>query len=358
MRAAVCHEFGRPLAIEELDLKPPDAGEVNLRVAACGVCHSDVSFIDGAWDVALPAVFGHEVAGVVVAVGDGVDSVAAGDRALVTLVRTCGRCFFCLRGEPTQCEGRFAIDEAGALRSGDVTIKQGLHVAGFAECVTVDASQVVKLPDGVPLDVVCLVSCAVATGFGAVRNTARVTAGASVVVIGVGGVGLNVVQAAAIVRADPLIAIDTLDSRLGAATRRGARHAINGRQTGVEETVRRLTGGHGADFVFIAAGSAAAAQQAMRLVRRGGTVVMVGMPPTGQAVPIDPGDMADRALHLLGSKLGSIQPQVDLPDIVDLYRRGSLLLDDLVTGRFPLEEINHAIALTRKGAGLRNVIVP
>jgi S-(hydroxymethyl)glutathione dehydrogenase/alcohol dehydrogenase len=358
MRAAVCNEFGRPLVIEELDLKAPGAGEVALRVAACGVCHSDVSFIDGAWGGYLPAVFGHEVAGVVTAVGPGVETVREGDHALVTLVRTCGRCFFCLRGEPTQCEGRFAIDEPGPLRRGDLMVKQGLHVAGFAEQVTVDASQVVKVPDGMPLDVVCLVSCAVATGYGAVRNTARVPEGASVAVIGVGGVGLNVVQAAALTRADPVVAIDLSDARLEAAKRFGASHTVNGRQADTVQEVHRLTAGRGADFVFVAAGAAAAAAQGLALVRRAGTVVLVGIPATGATAPFDPGEIADAGLHVLGCKLGSIRPHVDLPMILDHYRDGELRLDELVTGRFSLDQVNEAIDMTRRGEGLRSVIVP
>jgi Zn-dependent alcohol dehydrogenase len=358
VRAAVCNQFGQPLTVEQVDLDPPADGEVAVRVAACGICHSDLSFVDDAWDGPLPAVYGHEVAGVVTEVGAGVESVKPGDHAIVTLVRSCGRCFFCMRGEVTQCAGVFDIDQRAPLRlPGGEPIKQGLHVAGFAERVTVHGSQVVRIPTDVPLDSACLIACAVATGYGAVHNTAQVPAGASVAVVGAGGVGLNAIQGAALASARPVIAIDILDSRLEAAAKFGAGHVVNSKTEDAREAVRNLTDGRGADYTFVTSGATAAIDLGVRLSRRGGTVVIVGMTPTGVTVAVDPGELADRGLRVFGSKMGGTRPQTDMPAMVELYRAGILKLDELVTGRFGLDEINEAMAATRRGKGLRSVIV-
>lgn len=358
VRAAVCHGFNQPLVVEEVDLDAPAEGEAMVRVSACGICHSDISFIDGAWGGALPAVYGHEVAGVVSAVGSGVDKVRPGSEVVVTLVRSCGRCFFCLRGEVTQCEGEFAIDDRSPLRFPDGSpVKQGLRVAGFAEFVTVDASQVVPVAPGVPPESACLLACAVATGVGAVRNTAQVPAGASVVVIGVGGVGMNSVQGAALAGAHQVIAVDVSDSRLESARLFGATHVINSKEVDALEAVRALTCGRGADYTFISAGSPAAIELGLTIPRRAGTVVIVGITATGVTVPVDPGELADGARRVLGSKMGSVRPDEDIPAMVEQYRSGRLKLDELVTARFPLDRINDALDTARRGQGLRTVIV-
>ncbi len=358
MRAAVCHRFREPLTVEEVELDGPAEDEVTVRVSACGVCHSDISFIDGAWDGALPAIYGHEVAGIVTETGPGVESVRAGDHVVVTLVRTCGYCFFCLRGEVTQCEGKFAIDERAVLRSpSGARIKQGLRVAGFAELVTVHSSQVVRVGADLPPESACLLACAVATGVGAVRNTAHVPAGASVVVVGAGGVGVNSIQGAALAGAGPVIAIDVSDSRLEAARKFGATDVINSRNLDPGEAVRGLTGGRGADYVFISAGSTAAIELGLKLSRRAGTAVIVGITATGVTIPVDPGEIADSARRVLGSKMGSVRPPVDFPAMAEQYRSGRLMLDELVTARFPLDKINEALDVARRGQGLRTVIV-
>jgi len=339
-------------------LEPPAEGEVTVRVLACGVCHSDISFIEGAWDGALPAIYGHEVAGVVTETGAGVESVRSGDQVVVTLVRSCGRCFYCTRGEVTQCEGTFAIDQRGVLHLQDGTpVKQGVRVAGFAEFVTVHSSQVVPIAPGVPPESACLLACAVATGVGAVRSTARVPAGSSVVVLGVGGVGLNSVQGAALAEAGPVIAVDVSDSRLDIARTFGATDVINSKRADAAAAVRELTGGRGADYTFITTGSPAAISLGLTLSRRGGTVVIVGITATGVTIPFDPGELADAAMRVLGSKMGSVRPGTDLPAMVEQYQSGRLKLDQLVTGRFPLDRINEALDTARRGEGVRSVIV-
>jgi S-(hydroxymethyl)glutathione dehydrogenase / alcohol dehydrogenase len=358
VKAAICEGFGDPLEVRDVELDAPRAGEVSVDVRACGVCHSDITFMDGLWGGVLPAVYGHEVAGIVAEVGEGVDGLAAGDHVVVTLVRTCGSCFYCARGEPTQCEGSFAIDGRAVLRtaSGE-RVTQGLRVAGFAERVTVHASQAIAIPMDVPLASACLLSCAVATGYGAVSNTAQVEPGASVVVVGAGGVGVNSVQGARIAGALQVIAVDISESRLSAARELGATAVVNSSASDAVTAIRDMTGGRGADYTFITTGSPTAIELGLRMSRRAGTVVMVGMTASGETVPINPGDVADAGLRLLGCKLGAIRPQIDIPALIDLYRTGKLKLDELVTARFPLEAINDAIVNTRRGAGLRNVIV-
>lgn len=358
MRAAVCHRFGDPLTVEDVQLERPADREVMVKVSACGVCHSDLSFIEGDWDGPLPAVYGHEVAGVVTETGRDVGSVKPGAHVVVTLIRSCGVCFYCSRAEPTQCEGTFAIDQRGPLRyPGGEPITQGLRVAGFAEYVTVHASQVVPIPANVRPESACLLACAVATGVGAVRNTAQVPAGASVVIVGAGGVGVNCIQGAALAGAAQVIAVDVLDARLDTARMFGATHVINSGSIDAGAAVQAITDGRGADYIFIATGSRAAISLGLTLSRRAGTVVVVGMTATGETVPFDPGELADSARRVLGSKMGAIRPQLDLPVMVEEYRSSRLKLDELVTARFPLDQINEAIATTRRGQGLRTVIV-
>jgi S-(hydroxymethyl)glutathione dehydrogenase/alcohol dehydrogenase len=358
VKAGICERFGAPLTVGDVLLDAPQAGEVSVDVRACGICHSDITFLDGLWGGELPAVYGHEVAGVVADVGDGVERLASGDHVVVTLVRTCGTCFYCARGEPTQCEGRFPIDGRAALRTaGGVRVTQGLRVAGFAERVIVHASQAVAIPSDVPLESACLLSCAVATGFGAVQNTARVEAGASVVVVGSGGVGINSIQAARIAGAEQVIAVDVSESRLASARDLGATAVVNSSAAGALEKVRGMTHERGADYTFITTGNPAAIQLGLRMARRAGTVVMIGMTAAGETVAIDPGEVADAGLRLLGCKLGAIRPQIDIPALVALYVAGRLKLDELVTARFSLDAINEGVAAARRGAGLRSVIV-
>jgi Zn-dependent alcohol dehydrogenase len=216
---------------------------------------------------------------------------------------------------------------------------------------------VVAIPANVPMDSACLLACAVATGFGAVRNTVRVGAGESVVVVGAGGVGLNSVQGAAILGAHPIMAIDVSDARLTAARNFGATHVINSRQEDAGERVRSLTEGRGADYSVITSGNKSAIELGLGLTRRRGTAVVVGMPASGVVVGLDPGELADSGRLVIGSKMGSTRPQTDIPDLVELYVEGKLKLDELVTERFPIGQVNEALAHARSGEGLRTVIV-
>jgi S-(hydroxymethyl)glutathione dehydrogenase/alcohol dehydrogenase len=358
MRAAVCRAFGKPLSIEQLSIAEPERGEVRVRLAASAICHSDVMFADGAWGGELPAVFGHEASGVVESVGPGVSALQVGDHVVVTLIRSCGGCTYCLRGVETQCESVFERDTHSPLldRSGNPII-QGLNSGAFAELVVVDQSQVCTIPKSVPLDAASILACGVLTGFGAVVNTAKVSAGSTVAVIGCGGVGVNSIQAASISGASQIIAIDILNEKLDLARAFGATHVINARARCAVEEVMALTLHRGVDFAFITVGAKAAAEQALALLARAGTAIVVGMPASGVVAEYDPGELASKGQSLLGSKMGSSSVRRDIPHLVQLYERGALKLDELISGRYRLDDINAAIASVRRGEALRNLVI-
>ena len=357
-RAAVCRAFAAPLTIETVALRDPGPGEVLIRTAACAICHSDIFYIDGAWGGDLPAVFGHEAAGMVEAVGSGVARLKAGDHVVATLIRNCGFCPACAEGAPVFCEEVFPLDRESPLRDASgKPLVHGLRTAAFAEHMVVDASQAVAIPKDMKLDVASLIACGVLTGLGAVVNTAGVKAGSSVVVVGCGGVGLNSIQGARLAGCNPIIAIDVAPAKLAAARAFGATHAINAQAENVEDRVKALTGDRKADWVFVTVGVEGATEQAVSLMKRNGGTVLVGMPPSGVHATIDPGWLAADGQRILGSKMGSARPVADVPKIVALYRDGRLKLDELVTARYPLKRINEALASSRSGAALRNVIV-
>jgi S-(hydroxymethyl)glutathione dehydrogenase/alcohol dehydrogenase len=357
MRAAVCRGFRHPLVIEEVSLREPSGSEVLVDVAACAICHSDIHYIDGDWGGRLPAVFGHEAAGVVRKVGPHVTGIQPGDHVAVTLLRSCGRCHYCAQGATHLCEATFPLDRASPILSAaGEPIAQGLRTGAFAEAVLVEQSQVARLPADMAFDAASLLSCGVLTGLGAVVNTAKVPFGASVVVIGTGGVGLNCVQGAAMSGAQPVIAIDIAAEKLAAARQFGATHAVEaGADAGT--AVRGLTGGRGADFVFVSVGSAGAVKQGLSLLALGGSLVIVGMPPSGAMTDYEPTELAYRSQRILGSRMGSARLAVDLPRLVEAYGQGRLKLDELISARFPLDRINEAIDTARAGKALRNVVV-
>jgi len=357
-RAAVCRAFGAPLAIETIEVAEPGPGEVLIRTAACAICHSDIFYIDGAWGGDLPAVYGHEAAGVIEAVGAGVTRLRPGDHVVATLIRNCGFCPACAEGAPAFCEAAFPLDFDTPLRDASgKPLVHGLRTGAFAERMVVDASQAVKIPKDMNLDAASLIACGVLTGFGAVVNTADAKAGSSAVVVGCGGVGLNAAQGARLAGCNPIIAVDIAPEKLAAARQFGATDAIDARSENVEERVRGLTRGRKADWVFVTVGAKGATEQGVKLMKRNGATVLVGMPPSDVYATIDPGSLAADGQRILGSKMGSARPMVDVPKIVALYRAGRLMLDELITGRYPLDMINEALASSRSGAALRNVIV-
>ncbi len=357
-KAAVCRAYGAPLTIETVDLAEPGPGEVLIRTAACAICHSDIFYVDGAWGGELPAVYGHEAAGVVESVGPGVTRLKAGDHVVATLIRNCGFCPACTEGAPVFCEEVFPLDRKTPLSdSAGKPIVHGLRTGAFAEAMVVDQSQAVPIPKDIALDSASLIACGVLTGMGAVVNTAGVKPGASVVVIGCGGVGLNSIQGARLAGASPIIAVDVEPVKLAAAREFGATETINARSEDVAERAAALNGGRKADWVFVSVGVKGAAEQGVSLMKRNGATVLVGMPASGVTATIDPGWLAADGQRILGSKMGSARPAIDVPMIVKLYREGRLKLDQLISGRYRLESINEALASSRSGAAVRNVIV-
>jgi Zn-dependent alcohol dehydrogenase len=357
-RAAVCRAFGAPLTVETVELAKPGPGEVLIKTAACAICHSDIFYIDGAWGGELPAVYGHEASGVVEAAGAGVKRLKPGDPVVATLIRNCGFCPACTEGAPVFCEEVFPLDRQTPLADdAGKALAHGLRTGAFAEHMVVDQSQAVAIPKDMPLDSAALIACGVLTGIGAVVNTAKVKAGSSVVVIGCGGVGLNSIQGARLSGCSPIVAVDVEAGKLAAAREFGATHTINARGQDVGALVAELTQGRKADAVFVTVGVRGAAEQAVSLMKRNGATVLVGMPPSGVLAMIDPGYLAADGQRILGSKMGSARPLIDVPMIVALYREGRLKLDQLISGRYRLDSINEAVASSRSGAALRNVIV-
>jgi S-(hydroxymethyl)glutathione dehydrogenase / alcohol dehydrogenase len=358
VKAAVCRAFGAPLELEELVLDSPREGEVRVRIAASAICHSDVSLVDGAWGGELPAVYGHEAAGVVEEVGPDVRNLNPGDRVVVSLLRSCGHCFFCERGEAHLCDHEFPADRRTMLRTLDgEPVWHGLHTAAFAEAVVVDRSQLAVVPESLAFDAASLLGCGVVTGFGAVVDRARVPAGASVLVVGTGGVGLNSVQAAALQGAEPIIAADISPSKRATAIRFGATHAIDPAGADLAEEVRTVTHGRGVDYAFVTVGRGESVEQGLACVRRGGTLVVVGMPPSGETFRVETVDLAHNDIRILGSKMGSARLDAAVPSLVEHYEQGRLKLAELISARFPLGRINEAMAAARSGEALRNVIV-
>ena len=358
MRAAICREFGQPLEIAEVELARPGPGEVRAELRAVAICHSDVSYADGDWGGDLPAVYGHEAAGVVTQVGAGVTDFAPGDRVVITLVRNCGTCPCCQRNMRGSCETKFPLDAASPLSFPDGSpVGHGLRTGAFAEEVVVEQSQMVKIGDDIGFDVASLLACGVITGYGAVINTAELAPGKDVVVIGTGGVGLNAVQGAALGGSKRVIAVDLSADKLAAAEAFGATHVVDGSATDAIKAVRELTGGRGADYVFVTVGAPRAMDQSYRMLAPGGASVLVGMAGSKATSTFNPLALSNSCRRILGSKMGQCDIRVEIPRLIGMYREGRLKLDELITARYPFDEINTAMDNVRNGVGLRNVIV-
>lgn len=358
IKAAVCHTFGEPLVIEEIQIADPRMGEVEVTLDAVAICHSDISFADGAWGGFLPAVYGHEAAGKITKVGAGVAGFSEGDSVVVTLIRSCGTCPSCAGGKPTICETPYDEVKAGPLKTKDgEPLAQSMACGAFAEKVVVDQRQIVKIPDSVAKDAAALISCGVITGVGAAVNAAELRAGQDVVVIGAGGVGLNAIQGARIAGARRVVAVDMTEEKLEIAKEFGATDGVLGTLKSPWKAAFKAFGGKGADVVLVTVGAIPAYEQALRYMGFGGKAVMIGMPHSGQKATYEPVIMAALGQGMVGSKMGDVVIQRDIPWIVDLYQQGRLKLDELISGRWRLEEINEAIADTKTGSAKRNVIV-
>jgi S-(hydroxymethyl)glutathione dehydrogenase/alcohol dehydrogenase len=353
MKAAVLYEVNKPLVIEEIDIDEPGPDQVMVKTVSAGICHSDLHQIEGRWPINVPVVLGHEGAGIVERVGEGVTYVQPGDHVVMNFKPFCGTCRFCQSGRPVLCTQ--ASSDAKHLHKGGQPIDDFLSVSSFAERMLAPESGVVKVRDDAPLDKLSIMGCAVATGVGAVVNTAKVEAGSSVAVIGIGGVGLSVIQGAALVGAYPIIAIDLLERKLGMAREFGATHFVNASEKNPVEAVVALTDG-GADYAFEVIGSPEAISQAVDMVHPGGQAIMVGVSPFGSKTSIDTRKLLEERT-IRGCVYGSIRPRVDIPRYIDLYMAGRLKLDQMVTRSFPLEGINEAFAAMKAGEVARSVIV-
>jgi NDMA-dependent alcohol dehydrogenase len=361
VKAAVLYGFNEPLKIESLTLKPPRPDEVVVKVAASGICHTDLSVVQGRLPHPPPVVLGHEAAGIVEEVGSGVTSLAPGDHVVLSAIPSCGRCFYCVTGEMHLCEagvhammeGQEAIFEKDGL---EITRFAGL--ASFAERTVVRAPAAIKIPNDVPLDRACLVGCGVITGVGAAINTAHVRPGQRVAVFGCGGVGLNVIQGAALCGAGTIIAVDLVDQKLKWATEFGATHTVNPRTAGdAADAIRGLTAGVGADIAFEVVGSPPIVAQCLASVRRGGKVIMVGAPGFGEDLTVPAAIIPLEEKSIIGTLLGSANMHRDMPKLLELYMQKKLKLDELISRRIALEEINTAFEAMEKGEVARTVIV-
>lgn len=356
IKAAVCHEFGQPLVIENIQLRAPDMGEVEVTLDAVAVCHSDISYAEGAWGGSLPAVFGHEAAGLVTNVGEGVSGIAKGDAVVVTLIRACGSCPSCSEGKPVICSTPYDSTQGPLTTADGGTLNQAMACGAFAEKVVVDQSQIVKIPDDIPKEAASLIACGVITGIGAVVNAAQIRAGQDVVVIGAGGVGLNAIQGARIAGARRIVAVDMSEEKLEIAKEFGATDGVlaTDRKPFVQ-AIRAM--GRGADAVIVTVGAIPAYEDAPRYLAPGGKVIMVGMPHSGAKASYEPVIMAAIGQGMQGSKMGDVVIKRDIPWMVDLYKQGRLKLDELISGRWELDQINEAIADTKTGSAKRNVIL-
>lgn len=366
-KAVICRELNKPVVVETISVDGPKRGEVTVKIAACGVCHSDLSATNGTIPLPPPLILGHEGAGEVIEVGEGVaggpGGLAVGDHVVTSFIYMCGKCRYCAGGRPVLCveQGKALLTPPeGTPRVKDkdgqpLNIFSGCGV--MAEYATLSVDNVVKIDPKIPLDRAALVGCAVTTGVGAVFNTARVEPGATVAVFGCGGVGLNAIQGAAIAGAERILAIDTMQSKLDMAKKFGATDTLLSKP-GEDPTkeIKKLTGG-GPDYAFECVGSGALAELAYKVIRRGGKAVIVGVARPTDATSFKPMGMVFEEKSIQGSYFGSSVPRIDFPRMLQLYMAGKLKLDELITRRYRIDEAPQAFADLESGKNARGVIV-
>ncbi len=371
IKAAVLNKMGvetpyaqsKPLSIEEVELDDPGRGEVLVKIGAAGLCHSDLSVIDGNRPRPTPMVLGHEAAGIVEKLGPGVDDLKVGDHVVMVFVPSCGHCLPCAEGRPALCEPGAVANGAGTLLSGErrlhrngTAVHHHLGVSAFAEYATVSRRSLVRIDKELPLDEAALFGCAVLTGVGAVINTAKVSAGSSVAVIGLGGVGLSSLLGAVAVGARRVVAIDLSEDKLGLARQLGATDIFNPGSPGAIEEIRSATGG-GVEFAFEMAGSVRAMDLAYKITRRGGTTVTAGLPPPDHTFALPQVNLVAEERTVKGSYIGTCVPTRDLPRYIELYRRGKLPVERLMSGRLRLDQINLGFERLHEGKAVRQVVV-
>jgi S-(hydroxymethyl)glutathione dehydrogenase/alcohol dehydrogenase len=365
VRAIVFTSRDRPVEELDVDLASPGPEEVRVRIAAAGVCHSDLHVRNGDWDLPLPLVMGHEGSGVVTEVGSDVRGLEIGDHVVLSWVAPCGRCRACLRGQEARCEVAATVvaltgslnDGTSRLSIGGQRINHYLGTSTFAEEAVVPAAGAIKVRRDAPLDVLSLVGCAVATGVGAVRNTARVPPGSRVAVIGCGGVGLSAIQGARMAGADRIVAVDVRPEKTALALRLGATDVLDASAGNASALLRELLP-DGVDFAFDAIGKAQTTRQVIEMLDIGGAAVIVGIPPAGTEVAFQPQTLVDLDQRILGSNYGGIRPARDIPWLVDQYMEGNLFIDELVSARRPLREAEASLTELASGTALRQLLIP
>lgn len=360
VKGAVMWSFNEPLKVESLKLKAPREDEVVVKVAASGVCHSDLSVVKMVLPVPPPVVLGHEGAGVVEETGKAVKDLRPGDHVVLSWVENCGHCHYCIAGRDHLCDTGIRSAMAGqeaVFEKDGIDIARMAGVASFAEWTVVRATAAIKIPDDVPLDKACLVGCGVMTGVGAAVNTARIRPGETVAVFGCGGVGLNVIQGAALCGASRIVAVDVVPQKLRLAEQFGATDVVNGKDGDPVDAIRELTAGLGVDVAFEVIGSPAVIAQAFQAVKRGGKAVVVGVPRMGEEVSISGFSLPLEEKSLIGSLYGSANMRRDMPKLIELYMQKKLKIDELISRRIKLEQVNEAFDAMEKGEVARSVIV-
>ena len=360
-KAAVLYETNTPLAIEDVEVLEPGPREVRARWVANGVCHSDLHVITGDYPHPLPVILGHEAAGVIEKVGPGVESVKVGDHVCSSYIPSCGKCWYCSTGQPTMCALRdkprwFMLDGTPRFRHKGQDIHHFLQVSGYATHSVLPEESVISIRKDAPLDLACLVSCGVLAGAGPVFNRAKVPPGASVAVFGCGGVGLNTIQAARMVGAGKIIAVDINPQKLKWAEEFGATHVVDASKEDAVARVQAIGGMGGVDFSFEVVGTQKTVEQALASTHRGGMCVVVGVCPAGTRIAVDPTMLLQQRV-LTGSSFGGGHQRIDVPLLIDLFMDGKYQLKEMVTRRLPLSELNHAFDLMKQGEVKRSVIV-
>jgi Zn-dependent alcohol dehydrogenase len=362
-KAVIARTLGQAVMVEEIDVEPPRHGEVTVRLAACGVCHSDLSATNGTIAYPLPLILGHEGAGIVSDVGEGVRGLQPGDHVITSFVSMCGHCAYCQSGKPQLCvqalQALYTLPD-GTVRTHDskgepLNVFCGCGV--MAEYATLHTDNVIKIAQDMPLDRAALIACGVLTGIGAVTNTARLAAGSVAVVFGCGGVGLNTVQGCALAGARMIVAVDTRAENRALALRFGATHTVDAAaQEELGKALYKLTGG-GADYAFDCVGLGRITEQAWNVLKRGGMAVTVGIAAADDKIVLSAQRVALSEKTLTGSYFGSARPQHDVPRLIGLYRSGRLKLDELITRRYSIEEAPRAFAELEQGHAGRGVIL-
>lgn len=359
MKAAIFHGPNQPLKIESVDIDDPREREVLVRTVASGVCHSDLHFVDGLYMWPTPAILGHEAAGVVEKVGKQVTYVKPGDHVIACLSVFCGYCPECMSGHPNLCSNKSATQRAASdkprLASGGKPVNQFADLSSYAEKMLVHENALVKIREDFPLDRAALIGCGVITGVGAAINTAKVTPGSTVAVFGAGGVGLAVIQGARIAGARKIIAVDKFEAKLALAKRLGATDTVDASHADPVEAIRSMTGG-GADFAFEAIGLKKVAEQAYECLAPGGTATIVGMVPLGQKVEVDGFSLLFEK-RIQGCFMGSNRFRIDMPRLIEFYEQGRLNLDDMISKRGKLEDVNEAFRAMKAGEVARTVLM-